>query len=326
VEEDEPVRRLAIEMSHPDFLVRRWVERYGWQRTRALLAANNRPKPLHLLAFRDRGGRELLAEGLIDAGVEVEPSALSPLGLVVRGGDPFAAPAFGHGDFYVQDEASQVAALLPPPRPGERVLDAAAAPGGKSFALLAWEPTLRPVLADLDPERLAVLRSNLARLRRRVPLLWADARHPPLAARFDRVVLDLPCAGTGTLRRHPELKWRVSEGEIGRLAAQGAAMLAGVATAVRPGGLLAAITCSLEPEENQGVVARFLASRDDFAPLELAGRLSPPLDAGIAGPGLWQVLPAADHDGFTVSVLARSGPAEGLKNRVGTGDSPLAAS
>ncbi|HUO86312.1 MAG TPA: transcription antitermination factor NusB, partial [Thermoanaerobaculia bacterium] len=153
VAETDAILRLAIEMSHPDFLVRRWVDRYGWQRTRRLLAANNRPKPLHLLAFRDRGGRELLAERLIDDGVEVEPSAVSLLGLVVRSGDPFASAAFTRGDFYVQDEASQASALIPPPRPGERVLDAAAAPGGKSFAMLAWEPLIAPVLADLDARR-----------------------------------------------------------------------------------------------------------------------------------------------------------------------------
>jgi 16S rRNA (cytosine967-C5)-methyltransferase len=307
VEETEAVRRLAIEMSHPDFLVRRWVERYGWQRTRRLLAANNRPKPLHLLAFRDRGGRELLAETLIDDGVEVEPSALSLLGLVVRSGDPFVSAAFARGDFYVQDEASQAAALVPPPGPGERVLDAAAAPGGKTFALLSFEPRIEPVLADVDPGRVALLGENLRRLGRRLPVVVADARRPPFAGRFDRAVLDLPCTGTGTLRKHPELKWRVSEGELGRLAEQGGRLLAGAAGTVAPGGLLAAITCSLEPEENEAVVDRFLAEHRDFSPLDLAGRLPPPLDASIAAPGRWQVLPGGDHDGFTVSVLARSG-------------------
>ncbi len=305
VEEADPVRRLAIESSHPDFLVRRWLARFGEARTRELLAVDNTPKPLHLLAFRDRGGRELLAERLIDAGVEVEPSALSLLGLVVRRGDPFASDAFADGDFYVQDEASQAAALLPPPRPGERVLDAAAAPGGKSFALAAWEPSGAPGMADLDLGRLGVVAANLRRLRRRHPLLAADAARPPLAAAFDRVVGDLPCSGTGTLRKHPEIKWRISEEEVGRLAGQGAALLAGAAGAVAPGGLLVAITCSLEAEENDDVAARFLHDHRDFAPLDLAAALPAPLDAAVAAPGLWRLLPAGDHDGFTVSVLRR---------------------
>ncbi len=307
IDEADPVRRLGIEMSHPDFLVRRWLGRYGEARTRRLLAANNRSKPLHLLAFRDRGGRELLAERLIDAGVEVEPSALSLLGLVVRDGDPFATPAFAEGDLYVQDEASQVAALLPPPLPGERVLDAAAAPGGKTFALLAWEPTVAALMADVDPARAARVAANLRRLRRRVPCLVADAARPAVRGAFDRVVLDLPCSGTGTLRKHPELKWRISEGELGRLAGQGAALLAGAAGLVAPGGLLVAITCSLEPEENADVVARFLAGGADFAPLALGERLAAPLARAVVGPGLWQLLPGGDHDGFTVSVLSRRG-------------------
>lgn len=305
VEDDDPVHRLAVEMSHPDFLVRRWWHRFGEERTRELLAANNRPKPIHLLAFRDRGGRELLAERLIDDGVEVEPSPLSLLGLLVRGGDPFASGAFRDGDFYVQDEASQAAALVPPPEPEERVLDAAAAPGGKSFALVAWEPSLRPVMGDLSPGRLAPLRENLRRMGRDLPVLLADAAAPPYRRPFDRVVLDLPCAGTGTLRKHPELKWRVSEEEIGRLSAQGGDLLTGAARAVAPGGLLVAITCSLEPEENEELVERFLARNQEFAAAELAD-LPVPLDGGLtATPGLWRVLPGGDHDGFTVSVLRK---------------------
>ena len=307
VEETDPVRRMAVEMSHPDFLVERWVEIWGAGRTRALLAANNRPKPLQLLAFCDRGGRELLAEHLIDEGLEVEPAPLSPLGLTVRRGDPLATAAFARGDFYVQDEASQAAALIPPPAAGERVFDAAAAPGGKAFALVAREPGLTPLLADVSFERLARVRANLARLGRRLPMVAADAGAPPLAGAFDRVVLDLPCTGTGTLRRHPELKWRISREEIGRLAGQAGRMLDGVAPRVAAGGVLAAITCSIEPEENERVVESFLARHPEFAPLALAGVLAPPLDAGIEAPGRWRVLPGGDHDGFTAHVLLRSG-------------------
>lgn len=311
VDASDPVRRTAIETSHPDFLVERWLAVYGAERTRALLAANNRPKPMQLLAFCDRGGRELLAERLIDEGLDVEPSPLSLLGLTVRRGDPRATDAFARGDFYVQDEASQAAALIPPPRPGERVLDAAAAPGGKAFALIAREPTVSATLADVSFERLAVLRANLARLRRTAPLVAADAGRPPFAPAvrsgggFDRVVLDLPCTGTGTLRKHPELKWRISRDEIGRLAAQAERMLEGAADRVAPGGHLVAITCSIEPEENERVVERFLARRPELSPLPLEGVLPPPLDAGIDAPGRWRVLPGGDHDGFTASVLVR---------------------
>jgi 16S rRNA (cytosine967-C5)-methyltransferase len=198
-----------------------------------------------------------------------------------------------------------VAALLPTPRAGERVLDAAAAPGGKTFALLAAEPTVRPLLADVGMARLAALRDNLRRLRRPLPLLVADAARPPFAGGFDRVVLDLPCSGTGTLRKNPELKWRLSERELGRLATQAERLLARSAAMVGGAGRLVAITCSLEAEENEAIGERFLSTHREFAPAELA-----PLPTGLAAhveaPGRWRVLPDGDHDGFTVQVFART--------------------
>ena len=306
VEDPDPVRRLAIEMSHPDFLVARWLQRFGDGPGRELLAANNRPKPLQLLAFRDRGGREWLAEQLIDEEIEVEAAGLSNLGLTVRRGNPLASAAFARGDFYIQDEASQAAAVIPPPRPGETVLDAAAAPGGKSFSLIAHEPRVRVTAADVSAARIHILRSNLRRLRRHLPLYVGDAGLPPLARTFDRVILDLPCTGTGTLRRHPELKWRISEGEIGRLSRQALRILGGAAPLVAPGGFLVAITCSLEREENEDVVSRFLATHPEFSPVRLEEVLETPQASGISGPGAWRVPTGGDHDGFSLSVLAKA--------------------
>ncbi len=315
VRESDPVRRLGIELSHPDLLVSRWLETYGAQETERLLRANNQAKPLQLLAFRHRGGRELLAESLIDAGLDVEPSALSLVGLTVRRGNPLNTDAFRRGEFYIQDEVSQMAALLPPPKPGERILDAAAAPGGKSFALKAWEPDVDVLLADVSLDRIGRLRANLRRLELDLPVLVADAGAPPFARgpgarecdRFDRVVLDLPCSGTGTLRRKPELKWRLSAGEIGRLASSGLRLLEGCAPLVRPEGLLVAITCSVEAEENEAVVSRFLSKHPEWRPYPLETTVPQPLQTAIAGPGFWRMLPGDDHDGFTVHVMSRRG-------------------
>ena len=306
VREADPVRRLAIEHSHPDFLVERWLARFGRDRTIALLEANNQPKPMHLLAFCDRGGRELLAESLIDEGLAVDPALLSPVGLVVRSGDPLDTEAFRRGDLYIQDEASQAAAVIPPPRPGERVLDAAAAPGGKTFALLAREPSVRPILADSDLRRVALLSANLRRLGRRLPVTVSDVGAAPFMSPFDRVVLDLPCTGTGTFRKHPELKWRISEDEIGRLSRTALRMLRGAVPLVALGGLLVAITCSLEQEENEAVVAELLAERPDLAPLPLEDLLEPPLRGMVRGEGFVRIFPGGDHDGFSIHVLRRA--------------------
>lgn len=308
VEEAGLCRRLAIENSHPDFLVERWMDSLGKERAAALLEANNRPKSMQLLAFRDLGGRELLAESLIDEGIDLEPSAMSPMGLTVRSGNPLHSEAFRRGRFYVQDEASQAAALVPPPRPGERVFDAAAAPGGKSFTLIAVEPEVEVVMADVSPARLATVRENLRRLGRRLPVMAADAGRPPTARTFDRVILDLPCTGTGILRKSPELKWRISEGEVGRLSRQSLRLLTGMAPLVAPDGYLVAITCSLEPEENQAVVEHFLTRHGEFSLLPLEEVLDYPLDRWISGTGRWQVLPAGQHDGFTVHVMVRRRP------------------
>ncbi|MEM6792786.1 MAG: transcription antitermination factor NusB [Acidobacteriota bacterium] len=309
VEERDPVRRMAVENSHPDLLVRRWVDQLGEAAARRMLAANNRPKPLQLLAFCDRGGRELLAESLIDEGLDVEPSVLAPQGLIVRRGNPIRTAAYRRGDFYIQDEASQAAALIPHPRVGERVLDAAAAPGGKGLTLLAAQPELEMTFADISPVRLQLLRSNLRRLGRpSLPIVVADGGRPPFRGSFDRVVVDLPCTGTGTLRKHPELKWRISEPEIGRLSRQSLRILGGAASRLAPGGLLVAITCSIEPEENERVIARFLEKHDELQPEPLEEHLDRPLRAGIRGPGFWRMLTAGDHDGFTVHALRRLGP------------------
>lgn len=307
VRRSDRVGRLAVETSHPEFLVRRWLDRFGEATTRDLLDANNRSAALQLLAFADRGGASVLAGRLAKEGVETRPLELAPCGLEVVSGDPFGTDSFREGLFYVQDQASQVAALIPAPRPGERFLDVAAAPGGKSFAAQALEPEIKALAADISMGRVGLLRTNRDRLGRVLPLVCADAGRPALRTGFDRVVVDLPCAGTGIFARNPDLKWRVSEAEIERLAGEGLRLLAGASSQVAPGGLLVALTCSIELEENEGVVDRFLAGWADFARVELGELLGPPLDRAVVGKGLWRLLPSPAHDGFTVQVLARRG-------------------
>ncbi len=307
VEADDPIRQLGIETSHPDFLVEGWIRQYGERQTELLATANNRSKPFHLLSFEDRGGPRALAADLAAEDLIVEASSVSPLGLIVRRGNPIQTEAFRRGDFYIQDEASQAAALVPPPLEGESVLDVAASPGGKAFSLLATAAEPRVVCADAGLPRLGALRNNLRRLGRRVPVVVMDARDRAIDSPFQRVVVDLPCSGTGTLRKHPELKWRVSRREIERLSTGGLAMLEGVAELVAPGGVLSAITCSLEEAENEAVAERFLKRHREFALLDLGDRLQPPLSEFVMGPGLWRILTGGDHDGFTVQVFCRSG-------------------
>lgn len=296
------VADLAVNQSHPEALIRGWVKNLGWDRTVATVAASNRPRSV--LGVMS-GDRERLAANLRSAGAEVTASEVSPLGLLVSGLD--AAEIVRAGG-YIQDPASQAAALVPWPDPGERILDAAAAPGGKSLALHAADPTVRILAADLRLDRLSRLRANLVgHTGADIQLAIADALQPPFRPGFDRVLFDAPCSGTGTLRKHPELKWRINRDEIRRLVAMQLAGLQALAPLVGQGGRLCYLTCSIEPEENQGVVAAFLGSHPGWR-LDTS-RLAHGLDRWCVAAGKgWQMLPGDDHDGATVHVLVRSHP------------------
>jgi len=302
----DAVERLAIEQSHPDWLVRRWYARFGAQRTSAMLTANNCPRPMTLLTFRDRGGPESAIPALHEEGIEVEPSPLSPLGLIVRRGEALRARLFAEGSLYVQDAASQVAALIPLPQRGERVLDVAAAPGGKTFTLLAWEPTVRVTAADRQLGRMRVLRRNVTRLRRSVQALVMDGGKPAVRSPYDRVIVDLPCSGTGILRKHPELKWRLTPGFLEESGRRGGEIVAAASGCARPGGLICVITCSIEPEENEDVVEVLRRRVPGLVPVALENSVPPQVRPGLFGEGAWRTLPGGDHDGFTVHVLRKA--------------------
>lgn len=302
----DAVARLAIEQSHPDWLVRRWYGRFGAQRTGEMLAANNRPRPMTLLTFRDRGGRQATRQALRDVGVETQPSPLSPLGLIVRHGEPLRTPLFVQGSLYVQDAASQIAALLPLPGAGERVLDVASAPGGKTFSLLAWEPAARVTAVDRRLDRVLVLRHNVSRLQRDVLSLVMDGGKPAVRSLYDRVVIDLPCSGTGTFRKHPELKWRLAPEFLEESRRRGSEIAAAASACVRPGGLICIITCSIEPEENEEVVEALRHREPGLIPAELTSIIPVEARSGLIGDGAWRTLPGDDHDGFTVHVLRKS--------------------
>ena len=189
------------------------------------------------------------------------------------------------------------------PKTGDRVVDLAAAPGGKSFSLLSWEADLQVFAGDKSWRRLRLLQENRNRLGLQIELVQADTLRPPFRASFDRVILDVPCTGTGTLRKNPELKWRINAGEIERLADQGLGMLEAGSRLVRSGGVLTMMTCSLEPEENVDVVSRFLATHSDFELMPLRPGLPTMLEEWVIDAGGWQILPAGVHDGFTVHAL-----------------------
>ncbi|MBI5137292.1 MAG: 16S rRNA (cytosine(967)-C(5))-methyltransferase RsmB [Nitrospirae bacterium] len=267
----DETERFARDHALPGWLAQRWLADFGPEGAAARAAQANGPAPLTLRVNGAVTRREALAERLCAAGCEVTGTAVAAHGLTVRGGGPVPElPGFAEGAFYVQDEASQLVGELVGARPGERILDACAAPGGKASQLAeAVGPSGQVVALEQDARRMERLRANLDRLRLgNVTVARGDAATidgAALGAPFDRVLLDAPCSGLGVLNRHPEGKWWKSAEAVAACAASQGAILAHVAAMVRPGGSLVYAVCTGERSETVRVVADFLATRPDFA-------------------------------------------------------------
>lgn len=272
----DPLERLSIEASCPRWLAARWAARFGEEEARALaLGSNATPRT----AFRIRPGAEQqVAEWLDARGITTTDSALAPGAKVIATGRLSPdCELIGDGLIYQQDEASQLVAHLSVERGKEvegatariRFLDLCAAPGSKSTLVATLLPgDALIVAADLHGHRLRTLKELSARLRidQLRPVQLNASRRLPFdeAGGFDGVLLDAPCSGLGTLARHPEIKWRVTEEKINELAGLQRRMIAQAARVVRPGGLLTYSVCSTEPEEGEEIIADFRAAHGEF--------------------------------------------------------------
>lgn len=258
----------SIVHSHPEWLVARWLQRHGVDQAESWLEFNNRAPALCLVPNRTLASREALADELRADGVETLHTTQAPHGLHVVSGPALATRAFREGRCLVQDEASQMIAALVAAERGDRVLDLCASPGGKTVAMAADIGTSGLIVAsDVRRHRLRVLTETLGRCRiarvRIVQVPVAGAL-PFQDAAFHRVLIDAPCSGLGTVRRDPDIRWRVAEADLPALAITQRDLLDRTAALVRPGGTLVYSTCSSEPEENQEVVAGFLAGHPEF--------------------------------------------------------------
>jgi 16S rRNA (cytosine967-C5)-methyltransferase len=255
----DPAGHLAAMHSHPEWLVARWLARYGRDDTVRLLEWNNTRPALVLQPARDDDAA--LAARWTAAGVPAEPAALGA-GWLSPARRPADVPGYADGAFFVQDPAQAMVVRFAAVTSGMTVYDAAAAPGGKSIGLGRTAGCV--VSGDLGRERVERLAQNLARAGSgREHAVVADAMHPPVAS-ADLVLLDAPCLGTGTLGRHPDARWRVSAEGLARVVERQRALLRAVAGVVRPGGWLVYATCSLEPEENEEQVSAFLTDDRRF--------------------------------------------------------------
>jgi 16S rRNA (cytosine967-C5)-methyltransferase len=308
------LEREAVRLSYPTWLLERFTNDFGPEGATALATAMNTRAPMALRANTARITREALTARLAEEQVVARPTPLSPAGLVLETRvNAFGLSAFQEGLFEVMDEGSQLVAELVAPPPGGRVVDACAGAGGKALAIGAAMAGKGRLLAlDTDGKKLEELR----RRARRAGLTNVMARpvedegtRLPVEARaggWDRVLVDAPCSGLGTLRRNPEARWRLTPDIVRSFPARQLALCVTYAPLVAVGGRLVYATCSVVDDENERVVARFLAERDDFVRVpvkEIWGKER----AATVGDGLsLRLLPQThDTDGFYAAILRR---------------------
>jgi 16S rRNA (cytosine967-C5)-methyltransferase len=292
--------------AHPAWLYR-MIQLQWPAAAAAIVDANNRQPPMTLRVNGARLSRDAYLATLAEQGIAARAGTLSPQAVcLARPADVDELPGFAAGLVSVQDEAAQLAAPLLQAAPGERVLDACAAPGGKACHMLELQPRLaRLVAMDADGQRLQKVQDNLRRLGLEGDTLAGDATHPPprlARAGFDRILVDAPCSAAGVIRRHPDTKLLRRAGDIPRCARQQLAILSGVWPLLKTGGRLLYATCSILEEENSQVVQRFLATNPGAALLPLAGEWGEETPCGR------QLLPTAEgSDGLFYALLEKQG-------------------
>jgi 16S rRNA (cytosine967-C5)-methyltransferase len=298
---EDAIDALAMKYSHPRWLVARWLARWGEEATSILLMKNNAEAPVVIRPFGIV--REQLEAMLEGSGVEVEDAPLARDSIAISGGISLTElGAFRQGLFFVQDPGSTLVTQYASLTPDSVIADLCAAPGGKSLEL---SRSARVVIAsDRSPQRLVRLLENRARLEAaNLFIAVADARKPAIRE-ADAVLIDVPCTGTGTFRRHPDARWRLKVSDLSVMAALQSTILGAASKVVKPGGLLIYSTCSLEPEENETQVENFLERNPDW-------KLEPPpvgtVPADTIDGGYLRVLPQVHGtDGAFAARLRRS--------------------
>ncbi len=259
-----PVERLGVKYSHPDWMVEYFLKLFGEKETESLLAGNNQRAPISLRVNHLRTSRSVLIELLKRYGIKAKEGKFSPLAVIIEEHKyPARLPGYEEGLFSVQDEASQVVVMLLAPKPGEKILDACSAPGTKTLEIYQlMERRGRLVSADINQARLQLAKKEARRLGLSgFELLVQDLTQPlELSGKklFDKILIDAPCTGLGTIRRHPEIKWQRMPEDISSLAQLQKKLIRNLSQYLKPGGILVYSTCTWTREENQQVIAPLL--------------------------------------------------------------------
>ena len=310
--EDDPARHIELATSAPEWLVQKLSGMRGLEETLQILQALNRKPPLTLRVIKTRSDRDSLLERIEGSGIQASPGKFAPGAIILENRVPVPDfPPFREGLCTVQDEGAQVIAPLLSPGPGMRILDACAAPGGKTSHLAEFTSDGGYIVAaDRSLGRLQMMIDNLQRLGSGgVGLVAADLSPDtsPLAGdTFDRVLLDAPCSGTGVLRRHPEGKWKKDPDAVADLTVIQEGLLVSTAASLKTGGRLLYTTCSLLIEENEEVIDRFLAEHGNFFRVDMRNEFSEMRSDMFNGRGELRLWPHIhDCDGFFACLLEK---------------------
>lgn len=302
---------LAITTSHPLWLIKRWIKRFGYEGAQRLALKNNE-LPRLTVRVDDPAALERGMSLLALKGVSAHRTVYSPSGIVLDGLHSFSdLSGLFDFPFIVQDEAAQLIAFLLDPHPGEAVLDACAAPGGKTTHIASLMGDRGKIVAvESEPQRIRQLEENIARLdSRSVSVIPGDVRAlPPEERHFDRVLLDAPCSALGVIRRNPDVKYRHRPKDLQRFRDNQLGLLQTVAGYLKPGGSMVYSVCSTEPEEGEEVIGMFLHSNNNFSIIKGEHDFLLPFEYGDSGRVYYRTFPHEhDMDGFFAARLKRIG-------------------
>ncbi len=306
IENSKNTSQLAAAAAHPEWMVTRWANHYGFAKARKI-CFHNQTIPTTTIHMDDGQTSTDLAE----AGVQLSRGLLLSSARLVQEGDVTKARGYQEGRITIQDEASQLVVKLT--GHGKRILDCCAAPGSKTSMLAKQNPNSSVVASDLHPHRARLLRALTRHAK--VSVVAADARQLPFACGFDRILADVPCSGTGTVARNPEIKWRLKPEDLLNLQSRQVAILRSASVHLMPSGRLVYSTCSLEPEENEAVINAALTGKSEFKIIDCRTELEKlrgsgelawlDVDSLLAGPYLRTVPGIHPCDGFFAAIIER---------------------
>ncbi|WP_088005884.1 16S rRNA (cytosine(967)-C(5))-methyltransferase RsmB [Indiicoccus explosivorum] len=304
---EDPAERLAVATSHPVWLIRRWISQYGRETAEMMANENNQAPPQTIRVNMTRASVDQVIELLAEEGLQAVKSPRIPECLFVTGGQPAKTAVFRNGLITIQDESSMLPAYALQPEPGMTVLDMCAAPGGKTMHIAEKMHDRGKIIAmDLHPHKVKLIDEAAERLHHViVESVAGDARKSAQQFgenRFDRILLDAPCSGLGVVRRKPDIKYAKEESDLAGLQVIQSELLDEAAKLLKPGGRLVYSTCTVDREENDGTVDRFLARHPEM--VLVPTELPEPLDAGTAEPV--QIFPHDfGGDGFFVAAFRK---------------------